>query len=164
MSVSFNASSSVIGNHTVGVLDLSRGFTVKAPPEIPSPSEPPTPAEFQVSDLVVFPSTVLAGESVSVQVKASNIGEESGEYTLELELDGTIEGAKSVSLDGGDSTTVSFSVSSDEVGSHTVTIRDLSKSYEVEKVPEKLPWMYVLIALTLIMSASFFFYTRRIRV
>ena len=73
-------------------------------------------AFFQVSDLTVTPSEVEPGDDVTVSVLVTNVGEESGGLGVELELDGAVADIKAVTLDGGASTTVSFSVSSDEGG------------------------------------------------
>ena len=153
--VGFTVTSSIAGSHAVAVDGLSGSFSVSAPPE------PPEPAEFEISDLTVSPSTVEADETVTVSVVVSNVGEESGGLGVELELDGAVEDTKAVTLDGGASTTVSFSVSSDEVGSHTVEVGGLSGSFTVEKAPAGFPWTYVIIAFVLIAIVAYYFYSQR---
>jgi len=153
--VSFTVTSSIAGSHAVAVDGVSGSFSVRAPPE------PPEPAEFEISDLTVSPSTVEVDETVTVSVVVSNVGEESGGLGVELELDGAVEDTKAVTLDGGASMTVSFSVSSDEVGSHTVEVGGLSGSFTVEKAPAGFPWTYVIIAFVLIAIVAYYFYSQR---
>lgn len=154
-SVGFTVTSDVVGSHSVEVDGLSGSFSVRAPPE------PPEPAEFEVSDLSVSPSSVEAGDSVTVTVTVSNVGELSGGYSVELYLDGALEDTKSVTLDGGDSTTVTFSVSTEEAGSHTVTIEELSGTFEVEAPKAGFPWTYVIIAIVLIAAVAYYLYSQR---
>jgi hypothetical protein len=153
--VSFTVTSSIVGSHAVAVDGLSGSFSVRAPPE------PPEPAEFEISDLTVSPSTVEADETVTVSVVVSNVGEESGGIGVELELDGAVVDTKAVTLDGGASSTVSFSVSSDEVGSHTVEVGGLSGSFTVEKAKAGFPWTYVIVALVLIAAVAYYLYSQR---
>jgi hypothetical protein len=153
--VGFTVTSSIAGSHAVSVDGLSGSFSVRAPPE------PPEPAEFEISDLTVSPSTVGADETVTVSVVVSNVGEESGGLGVELELDGAVVDTKAVTLDGGASTTLSFSVSSDEVGSHTVEVGGLSGSFTVEKAKAGFPWTYVLVALVLIAAVAYYLYSQR---
>ncbi|MBT4292137.1 choice-of-anchor D domain-containing protein, partial [bacterium] len=55
-----------------------------------------TPADIEVSNLTVTPSSVQAGDDVTVTVDVENSGEESGSYTVEVELDGTVEDSETV--------------------------------------------------------------------
>ena len=153
--VGFTVTSSSTGSHTVSVDGLQGSFSVREPPE------PPEPAEFEFSDLTVSPSIVEADEAVTVSVVVSNVGEESGGVGVELELDGTVIDTRAVTLDGGASTTVSFSTSSDEEGSHTVEVGGLSGSFTVEKAKLGFPWTYVIVALVLIAAVAYYFYSQR---
>ena len=118
-------------------------------------------AFFQVSDLTVTPSEVEPGDDVTVSVLVTNVGEESGGLGVELELDGAVADIKAVTLDGGASTTVSFSVSSDERGSHTVEVGGLSGSFTVEKAKAWFPWTHVIVAIVLIAIVAYYFYSQR---
>lgn len=46
----------------------------------------PGEAEFQLSDLIIEPSTVNVGEPVTIGVTVANIGEKSGTKTVALEV------------------------------------------------------------------------------
>jgi len=100
--------------------------------------EPPlAPAEFTISDLVVSPSTVETGETVTVSVTVTNVGEETGSHTAELLLDGSKVDEETVTLEGGASETVEFTGVSGDEGTHTVSVGDLSGSFTVEAPPKE---------------------------
>ena len=128
--VEFTVTEDTDGTYTVSIGELSDSFTVETPPP------PPTPAEFELSNLVISPTTVEIGEPVSVSVTVTNIGEEAGSYTTELLIDGSKVDEDMVTLVGGASETVEFTGVSGEEGSHTVSVGDLSGSFTVEMPPE----------------------------
>jgi hypothetical protein len=127
--VEFTVTEDTDGTYAVSIGELSDSFTVETPPP------PPTPAEFELSNLVIFPTTVEIGEPVSVSVTVTNVGEEAGSYTAELLIDGSKVDEDTVTLVGGASDTVEFTGVSGEEGSHTVSVGDLSGSFTVE-MPE----------------------------
>jgi len=128
--VEFTVTEDTEGTYTVSIGELSGSFTVE------TPSPPPAPAEFVLSNLVVSPTTVEIGEPVSVSVTVTNVGEEAGSYTAELLIDGSKVDEDTVTLVGEASETVEFTGVSGEEGSHTVSVGDLSGSFTVE-MPEE---------------------------
>jgi hypothetical protein len=128
--VEFTVTEDTDGTYAVSIGELSDSFTVETPPL------PPTPAEFELSNLVVSPTTVEIGEPVSVSVTVTNVGEEAGSYTAELLIDGSKVDEDMVTLVGGASETVEFTGVSGEEGSHTVSVGDLTGSFTVE-MPEE---------------------------
>lgn len=136
------------GSYTVDVNGDSASFTVEAPP---------TPAAFTLSNLSVSPASIQAGEDVTVTVDVENTGEESGSTTVEVELDGVEADSELVTLNGGASTTVSFTVTSETEGVHTVDVGDLSEDFTVEEAPAGFPWTYVAIAVVIIAAAAYFY-------
>jgi hypothetical protein len=123
--VEFTVTEDTDGTYTVSIGELSDSFTVETPPP------PPTPAEFELSNLVISPTTVEIGEPISVSVTVTNVGEEAGSYTAELLIDDSKVDEDTVSLVGGASETVEFTGVSGEEGSHTVSVGDLSGSFTV---------------------------------
>ena len=100
--------------------------------------EPPlAPAEFALSNLAVSPTTVETGETVTVSVTVTNVGEETGSHTAELLVDGSKVDEETVTLEGEASETVEFTDVSGEEGAHTVSIGDLSGSFTVTAPPEE---------------------------
>jgi len=138
--VEFTVTEDTDGTYTASIGELSDSFTVETPPP------PPTPAEFELSNLVVSPTTVEIGEPVSVSVKVTNVGEEAGSYTAELLIDGSKVDEDMVTLVGGASETVEFTGVSGEEGSHTVSVGDLSSSFTVETPPGGVSLNYSLYA------------------
>ena len=97
-----------------------------------------TAAFFQVSNLTVTPSEVEPGDDVSVSVLVTNVGEESGNYTVTLMVDSVEEDTETVTLTGGASTSVSFTVSKTAEATYTVAVNGLTSSFTVEtpEIPE----------------------------
>ena len=91
-------------------------------------------AMFELSNLVVEPDSVDKGKDVTVSVECTNVGFGSGSYSVVLKINGEEKDAKSVSLDAGDSTTVTFQAPTTSVGSYSVEIEGLTGSYEVKDV------------------------------
>ncbi|KXA94528.1 hypothetical protein AKJ65_04150 [candidate division MSBL1 archaeon SCGC-AAA259E19] len=89
------------------------------------------PAVFEVSGLSVSPSKTSPGEPVDISVDVRNTGEASGEYSVELKVDGSVEKTRTVTLAGGESTTVSFTVKKNDEKEYSVSVGDLSDSFEV---------------------------------
>jgi hypothetical protein len=100
---------------------------VEPEPVEPEPVKPngivtTTAGPFTINNLDVSPDEVAIGESVKITVDVENQGNMEGTYFVELKVDGEVEATKSVTVAGGDTTQVSFSVAKDIVGSHSVEI------------------------------------------
>jgi len=108
--------------YTVEVDGLTGSFAVAIPPTEP---------EFRFSNLRISPTEVEPGEDLTVQVEVFNIGETSGSYTVKILLDGVIIDSKTITLDGQSTSTISFTISSQVQGDHTVEIEGLTGSFEV---------------------------------
>jgi len=120
--VSFSISKTTAGTYAVKVGDLTGSFTVM---------KTPTPAAFTFTGLVVSPADVAPGAEVTVSVTVKNTGEQSGTYSAELKLDGETKETKTGTLAGGISTTVTFKVSSQAEGTHTVQVGTQTGSFTV---------------------------------
>jgi len=104
-------------------------FAILAPVPVAPPA--PTPAAFSLSNLTVQPAEVQPGEAVTITVAVANTGGTEGSYTVVLNLNGTKETEKSVTVASGASEVVTFSVSKEVVGSYSVTVDGLSASFTV---------------------------------
>jgi len=122
--VSFSVTKSTAVSYTVKVGDLTGSFTV---------IRPLTPAAFTFSGLVVSPADVAPGAEVTVSVSVKNTGEQSGTYSAELKLDDATKETKTGTLAGGASATVTFKVSSQALGTHTVQVGAQTGSFKVTK-------------------------------
>jgi len=114
------------GTYLVKVGDLTKSF------EITSEAQPVKPAEFQVTELLINPSSVLADEIVDISVKVTNVGEASGSYSVNLKIDDVIIEIRDVTLSGGATEVVKFEVTETNPGTHTVEVNDQSGSFTVE--------------------------------
>ena len=120
------------GTYQVEVDGLTGSFTVKALPK---------PAEFEVSNLIISPEEVEEGEAVTVSVDVTNVGEETGDYTINLDLPaGPYLREKTVSLEGGESERVEFEVSRDIAGTYAVTVNGITGSFTVTEPPTVPVW------------------------
>ena len=78
-------------------------------------------AKFEVRDLIIEPSSALAGQTVSVSVDVTNTGGTEGTYNVIFLVNGVEESNDNVSLAPDDSQTVIFDLT-----------RDISGEYEIE--------------------------------
>lgn len=93
------------------------------------------PAAFEVSNLNVTPNDVSAGDSVTVSVTVTNVGGQTGSYSIPFSVNQTIEETKSVTLKGGESTIVDFTVTKEALGTYNVKVDDLSTKFTVTDEP-----------------------------
>jgi len=89
------------------------------------------PADFQISDLEVTPSEVEAGEEVTVSVKVTNVGGQTGSYKLQLLINQTTEETKTVTLEEGASTTTEFKIIKQTPGTYNIEIDGLVDEFTV---------------------------------
>ena len=79
--------------------------------------------EFVVSDAALSDDVVLVGEeTVEVSATVTNEGNASGTYAPELEIDGDVESRTIVSLDPGESETVTFERLFGETGEYEIAV------------------------------------------
>ena len=141
---SYELTPETLGNYSVEVgaphvQGLTGSFTVEAPPR---------PAEFELSNLRIFypgviPPEVERGQTVTVTVSidVTNVGEETGVYTVELVLEGSVVGSEEITpLEGGMTATVVFELTRGE-GTYQVEIEDLTETLIVSEIPIVPFWM-----------------------
>ncbi|MGD9131269.1 MAG: CARDB domain-containing protein [Candidatus Bathyarchaeota archaeon] len=129
------------------------------------------PADFQISGLDVTPPEVEAGEEVVVSVRISNVGGQTGSYTLRLLINQTEEETKTVTLDEGASTTAEFKIVKQTPGTYNVEIDGLVDEFTVREASSNggtssnvFPIEYLavaLIAVAAIFAAVFLFVRKR---
>ena len=123
-----------------------------------------TPAEFEYRIMDITPKIVEPGDMVAVDVVVSNIGEESGTYAFDLTLDGEVVETTSDELDGGETTLVSLSVSSETEGSHEVEVNGDTDTFTVEAPtppPRQLPWLWIDLAIVVFAVAVVYVLKKR---
>lgn len=98
------------------------------------------PAEFVLSNFVMSPLTVGPGRTVNISVDVMNIGEISGEYTVELKVDGAVEKSKRISLLGAEQTQVCFTLEKNNIKYYYVEIGKFAGRFEVASSILVLEW------------------------
>ncbi|GAI61056.1 unnamed protein product, partial [marine sediment metagenome] len=93
----------------------------------------PPGAEFRVSNLVISPTEVNPGQPVTITCTVTNIGAAAGDYTVVLGGDFMAE--KIVSLEPGQSETVSFEVTPAEAKTFQVSVNGLTGSFVATPAP-----------------------------
>ena len=91
------------------------------------------PADFQISEFDVTPSEVEAGEEVTISVRITNVGGQTGSYTLPLIINQTTEDTRTVTLEKGDSTTTEFKIIKQTPGTYNIEIDGLVDDFTVKE-------------------------------
>jgi len=92
-------------------------------------------AEFQVTNLTVDPVEAGVGQPIIISANVTNLGEEAGNYSMDLTIDDVVKETKTVRLLGGDSEIVEFIVAENNEGSYSVKIEGLNGTFIVTDVP-----------------------------
>ncbi|OGO39688.1 MAG: hypothetical protein A2147_05215 [Chloroflexi bacterium RBG_16_57_8] len=92
-------------------------------------------AAFAVKDLEISPKELRLGGKATVAVTVANKGDRAGSFRVTLKINGSVGGAKDVTLAGGTSDRVQFSVPGSSAGSFAVTVEDLSDTFTVVEGP-----------------------------
>ena len=93
----------------------------------------PPGAEFRVSGPVISPTEVQVGYPVTISCLVTNIGADAGTYTVRLGGDFVSE--QSVTLQPGESKTVSFEVTPATAKTYSVSVDGLSGTFRATTVP-----------------------------
>ncbi|MCJ7655915.1 MAG: hypothetical protein MUO97_11585, partial [Dehalococcoidia bacterium] len=68
----------------------------------------PAPAKFEVSNLTVNPSQIQLNQEITISLNVANTGGKSGDYNLELKVDGTVKSTTQITVAPGMSQTANF--------------------------------------------------------
>jgi hypothetical protein len=121
--VTFTTSRDVAGTYTISVDGQSATVVVKAP------------AALSISSLSVSPLEVKVGESVTISALVANTGDGTGTYEATLKIDDSVVATKSVTLAGGASEKVTFTISKDVGGTYDVDLNGLPGTFVVKAGP-----------------------------
>lgn len=152
--IKYTISSAVEGAHAVKVDRVSGSFTV---------TKRLAPAEFEVTDLVVSPSEREQGSTtnISASVQVTNIGEQSGTILVEFELDGSVLDIKELTLDGGETSSVSSTTSSDVLGTHTIEVHGLTGEFMVTEPTKPINWLIIDVIIIVLVAVAVYLYSRK---
>jgi hypothetical protein len=92
-------------------------------------------AEFQVANLTVNPVEAGVGQSIIISVNVTNVGEEAGNYSLNLTINDVVKENKTVHLSGGTSEMVEFMVAESSEGSYSIKIEGLNGTFIITDLP-----------------------------
>jgi parallel beta-helix repeat protein len=88
-------------------------------------------ASFDVSNLVVYPSSVKPGETVTVSATIKNTCNDPNLYTVTFKVNNKVVESRAVILEPGQSMTVSFSYRLESEGTYVFDVNGLTKSIRV---------------------------------
>lgn len=94
------------------------------------------PASFSISNLVITPSQINVDGSASISALISNSGDLTDIYEVTIKVNGTTVEAKTISLMGGASERVSFSLTPGAAGEYTVDLSGLAGTLKVNEIRE----------------------------
>jgi len=95
------------------------------------PEMPVGPASVSASGLSITPQQVQPGRDVTISISVANTGGETGSYNAVLYINGVVEDSQSVSVPGGTSKNVIFTVSKSQAGVYDVSLAGQSGQFEV---------------------------------
>jgi|GEM_PF-2044778 len=104
------------------------------------------PAKFTVSNLSLSPREVQPGQRLKISVDIANTGEKSGDYTVEIIVDGRTRATEKLTLSAGEMRTVELTLEERIPGIHRVDVAGLSAEFMVSthsKLPAIYPWLIV---------------------
>ncbi len=93
------------------------------------------PPRFSVENLIISPTDIQPGDTVTISVRVRNRGGTQGDYTVVLRINGTPEAEETVTVRAGGSERAEFSLTRQAEGTYTVTIDDLSGSFTLTLPP-----------------------------
>jgi len=96
----------------------------------PEEEVPPLPGEFSLSGLDISPASIMEGGSVTVSVNVTNVGEAAVTGTIALWLNGKRETSKTVTVEAGETETVTFTMTKSP-GDYAVDVHGLTGSFTV---------------------------------
>jgi plastocyanin len=171
---------------------IGKGITIVVPPAptpvptpVPTPLPPkPTPAVFSPKSMIVSSAEVNPGETLTISVSVTNTGGEAGTHDVILKVAGVKESSKSISLNPGESTEVSFTISREKPGTYQIECDSLPGSFVVKEAVVKpvtptpeVPaapkvteegiqwWIWLIIAAVVLIGVGtgWYFYSRRVK-
>jgi len=150
--VALNVNGAVVDTTNVSVAGQASStatFTMK--PDAPGPyaiavgglsatlvvSSPPAPAAFVTKSLDLSSGRANVGDSVLATAIVANTGDVSGTFTVALTVDGKVRDSRSVTLAGGSTEKVVFTVREDAPGTYILGVGGRSGTLVVAALPTK---------------------------
>jgi hypothetical protein len=121
--IQFALNGTAVGNHVVVIGNLTGSFLV---------NPPPTPAEFQLTNLAINRTVAGIGEAIGVSVNAANTGDNAGDYNVTLLVNNSVVSNQQIHLAGGNVTTVQFALVETATGTYNVQIGNLTGTFTIK--------------------------------
>ena len=102
-----------------------------------------TPPYLSMGNLTINPAEVAPGDSVNISANVHNSGAVGSIYIVTLKIDGAEKGEQDVTVAGGGTESVSFSVSEQKAGKHTVEMGRLTGDFIVTKQGAAMSWSII---------------------
>jgi len=122
----------------MGAGDYSATITITGSDEVRVPvslniesAAPVGPANLSASALSISPQQVEPGEEVTISINVANTGGETGIYNAVLHINDVVEDNQTVSVAGGTSKNVIFTVTKSQAGVYDVSLAGQSGQFEV---------------------------------
>jgi hypothetical protein len=93
------------------------------------------PAEFTLSNLTINPLGTFVGQPVTISANVTNIGQEEGNCSANLEINDVLKETKVIPLLGGESRIVEFIDTENNEGNYSVKVGDLNGTFTVIALP-----------------------------
>ena len=93
-------------------------------------------AKFEVSNLIIEPSSALVGQTVSVSVDVTNTGGTEGTYNVIFLVNAAEESSENISLAPDTSQTVTFNLTRDAVGEYEIEVAGMKGELTVVDLDE----------------------------
>jgi 3',5'-cyclic AMP phosphodiesterase CpdA len=107
-------------------------------PTVPKPE--PEPANIVYNSISASPSTAEIDEEITVTITLENKGDLSGTETVELKIDDELLDSETITIDGGATETVTFTITRDKAGTFTLQSGDKTTAITIlEPEPEPEP-------------------------
>ena len=151
--VAFIRTMDTTGTCSVKIANLSDTFEVT----IPLKSEVTTVhvPVFTVSDLLITPAEVGAGDKVTISILVSNNSDFTDSFEVVLEIDNMITAKREITLAGKANQRVTFNTAKDVAGTYSVTVADLSGTFNVISAPMIIELSLVVIVIGTIFIIGF---------
>jgi len=88
-------------------------------------------AKFEFTSLSITPLDIKQGKEATISVNVKNIGNAAGNYTVDLKVNDTVVGTRTISLGTDESEVLEFKHAEKEPGTYVVKVADLTTTYEV---------------------------------
>ena len=104
--------------------------------EIPVQKEPVYIPNIEVMDVAISNDVIDLGDSVELTISLENVGNGTGEYTVTVKINGELYNSTSVTLDAGQSFTLTLTLTPDSPGTYTVEVDGKTLQFRVNEPVE----------------------------